>query len=41
MILTPVEWKGRSDGIVAHVFFEGGPNFALSTFAFAVEGYVI
>ena len=35
-----VEWKGRDDGLVAHVFFKGGPNFALSVFAFAVEGYV-
>lgn len=34
------EWKGRSDGIVAHDFFKGGPNFMLSVFAFAVEGYV-
>lgn len=34
------EWKGRSDGIVAHVFFKGSPNFALSCFAFAVEGWV-
>jgi len=34
------EWKGRSDGIVAHVFFKGSPNFALSTFAFAVEGWI-
>jgi len=32
------EWKGRSDGLVAHVFFRGSPNFALSVFAFAVEG---
>lgn len=32
------EWKGRSDGLVAHVFFERGPNFMLSVFAFAVEG---
>jgi MFS family permease len=32
------EWKGRDDGMVAHVFFRGGPNFYLSTFAFAVEG---
>ena len=32
------EWKGRSDGLVAHVFFQGSPNFALSVFAFAVEG---
>jgi hypothetical protein len=32
------EWKGRDDGLVAHVFFKGSPNFALSVFAFAVEG---
>lgn len=35
------EWKGRDDGLVAHVFFRGSPNFALSVFAFSVEGYVI
>jgi len=34
------EWKGRNDGIVAHVFFKGSPNFALSVFAFAVEGWM-
>ncbi|KAH9882713.1 hypothetical protein J1614_000078 [Plenodomus biglobosus] len=34
------EWKGRSDGIVAHVFFSTGPNFWLSTFAFAIEGWI-
>ncbi|KAH9211206.1 major facilitator superfamily domain-containing protein [Leptodontidium sp. 2 PMI_412] len=34
------EWKGRDDGLVAHVFFKGGPNFALSVFAFAVEGWI-
>ncbi|KAL5331986.1 hypothetical protein ACEPPN_001529 [Leptodophora sp. 'Broadleaf-Isolate-01'] len=34
------EWKGRSDGLVAHVFFKGSPNFALSVFAFAVEGWI-
>lgn len=34
------EWKGRTDGIVAHVFFKGSPNFALSCFAFAVEGWI-
>ncbi|KAJ7600789.1 major facilitator superfamily domain-containing protein [Mycena floridula] len=34
------EWKGRSDGIVAHVFFSRGPNFPLSTFAFAIEGFI-
>ncbi len=34
------EWKARSDGLVAHVFFKGSPNFALSVFAFAVEGWL-
>ncbi|KAK5729170.1 hypothetical protein LTR15_002312 [Elasticomyces elasticus] len=34
------EWKGRDDGMVAHVFFKGSPNFALSCFAFAVEGWI-
>ncbi|KAF4549665.1 HC-toxin efflux carrier TOXA-like protein 1 [Elsinoe fawcettii] len=34
------EWKGRSDGLVAHAFFRGSPNFALSVFAFAVEGWI-
>ncbi|KAJ4370022.1 hypothetical protein N0V83_005786 [Neocucurbitaria cava] len=34
------KWKGRSDGIVAHVFFSTGPNFWLSTFAFATEGWI-
>lgn len=37
---TTSEWKGRSDGIVAHVFFKGSPNFAISVFAFAVEGWI-
>ena len=35
-----LEWKGRSDGLVAHVFFRNNPNFALSDFAFAVEGWI-
>ncbi|KAK0628329.1 major facilitator superfamily domain-containing protein [Bombardia bombarda] len=34
------EWKGRSDGLVAHVFFSRDANFALSVFAFAVEGWI-
>ncbi|PSN68178.1 MFS general substrate transporter [Corynespora cassiicola Philippines] len=34
------EWKGRTDGMVAHVFFQNGPNFWLATFAFAVEGWI-
>lgn len=39
--LTPVkEWKGRSDGLIAHVFFRSNANFALSVFAFSVEGWI-
>ena len=41
--LTPkmtTEWKGRTDGLVAHVYFQNGPNFGLSVFAFAVEGWI-
>jgi len=34
------EWKGRPDGLLAHAYFKEGPNFALSTFAFAVEGWI-
>jgi len=34
------EWKGRSDGIVAHALFKGSPNFMLSVFAFGVEGWI-
>lgn len=37
---TLAEWKGRSDGLLAHVFFKHNANFALSTFAFAVEGWI-
>ncbi|KAL7004934.1 hypothetical protein EMMF5_005547 [Cystobasidiomycetes sp. EMM_F5] len=34
------EWKGRSDGIVDHRIFGLGRNFAVATFALAVEGWV-
>ncbi|KAK8085750.1 hypothetical protein PG997_007021 [Apiospora hydei] len=34
------EWKGRPDGLVAHVFFHQNANFALSVFAFAIEGWI-
>ncbi|KAB5566058.1 major facilitator superfamily domain-containing protein [Coniochaeta sp. 2T2.1] len=34
------EWKGRSDGLIAHIFFQSNLNFALSNFAFAVEGWI-
>jgi hypothetical protein len=38
--LPKPEWKGRSDGLIAHVFFHRDANFALSVFAFAVEGWI-
>lgn len=31
---------GRSDGLVAHVFFRKNANFVYSIFAFAVEGWI-
>lgn len=34
------EWKGRSDGLIAHVFFKSGLNFPLALFACAVEGWM-
>ncbi|KAI0177586.1 major facilitator superfamily domain-containing protein [Pestalotiopsis sp. NC0098] len=34
------EWKGRADGLIAHVFFYDNLNFFLSVFAFAVEGWI-
>ncbi|KAI0003579.1 MFS general substrate transporter [Xylariaceae sp. FL0662B] len=34
------EWRGRPDGLIAHVFFRSNANFALSVFAFAVEGWI-
>ncbi|KAI7473922.1 aldolase [Hortaea werneckii] len=40
LLFSLYEWKGRTDGIVAHVFFQGSPNFALACFAFAVEGWI-
>lgn len=40
LLFALYEWKGRTDGMVAHVFFKGSPNFALSCFAFAVEGWI-
>jgi hypothetical protein len=39
--VTPViEWKGRKDGIVAHVFFKKSPNFALAILIMAIEGWM-
>ncbi|KAK9446514.1 putative mfs drug efflux pump [Limtongia smithiae] len=40
LVFCVYEWKGRDDGLVAHVFFRGSPNFALSIFAFSVEGWI-
>ncbi|GME56545.1 mfs general substrate transporter [Neofusicoccum parvum] len=40
IIFCLYEWLARSDGLVAHVFFRAGPNFPLSVFAFAVEGWI-
>ncbi|KAI0847180.1 MFS general substrate transporter [Daldinia vernicosa] len=34
------EWRGRSDGLVAHIFFRENANFVYSIFAFAVEGWI-
>ncbi|KAI3339555.1 major facilitator superfamily domain-containing protein [Ustulina deusta] len=34
------EWKGRSDGLVAHVFFQQNANFVYAVFAFVVEGWI-
>ncbi|RYP72435.1 hypothetical protein DL771_004230 [Monosporascus sp. 5C6A] len=34
------EWKGRRDGLVAHVFFRRNANFAYAVAAFAVEGWI-
>jgi len=35
-----LEWKGRADGLIAHIFFRSNQNFALANFAFAVEGWI-
>ena len=40
VLLLVYEWKERDDGHVAHVFFQGSPNFVLLVFAFGVEGWV-
>ncbi|KAG9240293.1 major facilitator superfamily domain-containing protein [Calycina marina] len=33
------EWKGRQDGLVAHVFFQSSPNFALWIFYCTANSY--
>ena len=39
LVLTNfAEWKGRTDGLVPHVFFESGPNFPVAVFAFSIDG---
>ena len=35
-----LEWKGRTDGLIAHVFFQHNANFFYSTFAFGIEGWI-
>ncbi|KAH9214781.1 major facilitator superfamily domain-containing protein [Leptodontidium sp. 2 PMI_412] len=40
LVFSVYEWKGRTDGLIAHVFFEDGPNLGLSVFAFAIEGWI-
>ncbi|KAM7186785.1 Major facilitator superfamily domain containing protein [Rhypophila sp. PSN 637] len=40
VVFCVYEWKGRSDGLVAHIFFHRDKNFAFSVFAFAVEGWI-
>lgn len=34
------EWKGRSDGLISHAFFQRDTNFAYSIFAFGAEGWI-
>ncbi len=34
------EWKGRSDGLISHAFFQRDINFAYSIFAFGAEGWI-
>ncbi|KAI5865223.1 MFS general substrate transporter [Durotheca rogersii] len=40
VVFSLYEWKGRPDGLVAHVFFQKNLNFTYSVFAFAVEGWI-
>ncbi|KAI1258818.1 MFS general substrate transporter [Xylariaceae sp. FL1019] len=34
------EYRGRKDGLVAHIFFRQNANFVYAVFAFAVEGWI-
>ncbi|KAI0202473.1 major facilitator superfamily domain-containing protein [Astrocystis sublimbata] len=34
------EWKGRTDGLIAHVYFEQNANFWYAIFAGTVEGWI-
>ncbi|KAF2183900.1 MFS general substrate transporter [Zopfia rhizophila CBS 207.26] len=34
------EWKGRSDGLVAHVLFARGRNFLMAMIAMVMEGWI-
>jgi hypothetical protein len=40
LTISFLEWKGRSNGLVAHVFFQQNANFVYAVFAFAVEGWI-
>ncbi|KAK0612703.1 Efflux pump FUS6 [Lasiodiplodia hormozganensis] len=40
IIFCIYEWRARTDGLLAHVFFRSGRNFPLSVTAFTVEGYL-
>ncbi|KAI0407135.1 major facilitator superfamily domain-containing protein [Xylaria palmicola] len=40
VVFAGYEWKGRSDGLVAHIFFQRNANFFYAVFAFAVEGWI-
>jgi len=40
VMFAAYEWKGRSDGLISHAYFRENNNFALSTFAFGVEGWI-
>lgn len=41
VIFAAYEWKGRPDGLISHAYFKENNNFALSTFAFGIEGWIL
>ncbi|KAL6242222.1 hypothetical protein RBB50_010770 [Rhinocladiella similis] len=40
LLCCAYEWKGRTDGLMAHIFFQNGRNFSLALFAVMVEGWI-